>query len=170
MRSLLCAECGVLFVPKALGYNAKYCSMSCKDKDRYKRRRKNDPEYYVAARRRAFLQTKTHPDRYENHMLSSRRGKKSVRQWLAEYKLKHGCVDCGYKEHSAALQLDHEGPKTAEIANCRSSVKRLLAEIESGQCKVRCANCHSIKTWERKQKPVEPHVPLGPKLKPILRK
>jgi hypothetical protein len=74
-----------------------------------------------------------------------------AREWLAKYKLERGCVDCGYREHAAALQLDHEGPKAVEIAEARSSIRRLMAEIEAGQCKVRCANCHSIRTWERKQ-------------------
>lgn len=56
--------------------------------------------------------------------------------------------------HSAAvsaLQLDHEGKKSVEIALARTSIDRLLAEIRNGECVVRCANCHSIKTWERKQ-------------------
>lgn len=76
---------------------------------------------------------------------------KVVRAWLAAYKLEHGCVDCGYKAHFSALQLDHEGAKSVEISKARTSIARLQAEIEAGQCKVRCANCHSIRTWERKQ-------------------
>lgn len=75
----------------------------------------------------------------------------AVRAWLADYKMERGCVDCGFKEHPAALQLDHEGEKSIEIAAARTSVARLLKEIEDGECVVRCANCHSIKTWERKQ-------------------
>lgn len=76
----------------------------------------------------------------------------AVRAWLADYKMSKGCADCGYAEHPAALQLDHEGEKSIEIADARTSVARLLREIESGQCVVRCANCHSVKTWERKQR------------------
>lgn len=75
----------------------------------------------------------------------------AVRAWLADYKVKRGCVDCGYDGHFAALQLDHEGKKSVSIAEARSSIDRLLAEIRNGECVVRCANCHSIKTWERKQ-------------------
>lgn len=64
--------------------------------------------------------------------------------------MSRGCVDCGYKEHYSALQLDHEGEKSMEIADARSSIARLKREIEAGRCKVRCANCHSIITWKRK--------------------
>lgn len=83
-------------------------------------------------------------------MDSVRESKRRVREWLAAYKLERGCIDCGYMAHAAALQMDHEGEKTAEISVIRSSVKRLLAEIESGRCVVRCAICHSIKTWAEK--------------------
>ena len=70
--------------------------------------------------------------------------------WLAEYKETIGCVDCGYAVHFSALQLDHQGKKTAEISNIRSSKERLLKEIKSGDCVVRCANCHSVRTWANK--------------------
>jgi hypothetical protein len=75
-----------------------------------------------------------------------------LRGWLAAYKLERGCADCGYAEHAAALQLDHEGPKAAAISQLRTSVARMLAEIRSGQCVVRCANCHAVKTWREKQR------------------
>lgn len=86
----------------------------------------------------------------EKHQAVARRYREQTREWLNDYKLSHRCVDCGYRAHPAALQLDHEGPKAVEIGHARSSIARLKAEIESGQCKVRCANCHSIRTWERK--------------------
>jgi len=79
-------------------------------------------------------------------------GRRLVREWLSAYKLERGCVDCGYKEYACALQSDHEGVKSVSIADARSSIDRLKKEIEDGQCVVRCANCHSIRTWRDKQK------------------
>lgn len=70
-----------------------------------------------------------------------------MRQWLADYKQAAGCIDCGFDLHFSALQIDHTGEKSDSIANCRSSVARLKKEIDKGACVVRCANCHSIKTW-----------------------
>lgn len=79
-------------------------------------------------------------------------GARKVRAWLAAYKLARGCKDCGYNKFACALQLDHEGPKTAAISMLRTSTARILAEIKHGRCVVRCANCHAVKTWERKNK------------------
>mgnify|MGYP007014085769 CR=1 FL=1 len=75
----------------------------------------------------------------------------AVRAWLADYKLKRGCTDCGFNRHPAALELDHEGEKSIEIAKARTSIDRLLEEIEKGECVVRCSNCRAIKTAERRQ-------------------
>jgi hypothetical protein len=75
---------------------------------------------------------------------------RKLRLWLSDLKLSKGCADCGYAKYACALQFDHEGPKTASISELRSSKKRILDEIEKGKCVVRCANCHSVKTWERK--------------------
>ncbi len=86
----------------------------------------------------------------EKHRESGRVSRRKTRDWLAAYKMERGCRDCDWRHHFSGLQLDHEGEKTAEISSIRTSVKRLMAEIESGQCVVRCANCHSVKTWAAK--------------------
>lgn len=64
------------------------------------------------------------------------------RDWLTEYKLERGCVDCGYRRNSAALQFDHVDPdsKEVQIGRLSMSTPRMLAEI--AKCVVRCANCH----------------------------
>lgn len=73
---------------------------------------------------------------------------------LQEIKLASGCVDCGYRDNPAALDFDHipeRGEKLYSIGSgmARMSEKALLVEI--AKCEVRCANCHRIKTVERKQ-------------------
>lgn len=151
-RPVCCAACFIYFTPKKRGYNAKYCSDKCKRRNQRARLLKENPDQLRQARKRSYIQIKKHSDRHEKHKENSRQYRNKTREWLAAYKIENGCVDCGYKEHSAALQLDHEGKKSIEIADARSSIKRLQQEILAGNCKVRCANCHSIKTWERKQK------------------
>lgn len=146
-----CTQCELEFTPKERGYNARYCSDTCKRRNQRARLRVNNPQQLRDARKRSYAQTKKHPDRLQAHRAIANTYRKGVREWLAQYKLSLGCVDCGYNAHSAALQLDHEGPKSVEIADARSSIARLKAEIAAGNCKVRCANCHSIRTWERKQ-------------------
>jgi hypothetical protein len=149
---VICHSCEQAFRPKPMGYNARYCSDKCKRRSQRKRLRENNPEQLRSARARSYRQTKKHAERIAKHHESANRHRCRTRQWLSDYRLAQGCVDCGYQEHPAALQLDHEGHKSVEIADARSSIRRLQAEIESGNCKVRCANCHSIRTWKSKQK------------------
>lgn len=148
---ITCHACGQQFAPKPKGFNARYCSDGCKRRSQRARLRLTNPNQLTQSRARSYAKTKGHPERLAAHRASSRSYRQAGREWLAAYKLAEGCVDCGYREHAAALQLDHEGTKSVEIAEARSSIKRLQAEIEAGQCRVRCANCHSIRTWERKQ-------------------
>ncbi len=61
------------------------------------------------------------------------------------YKLKNGCVDCGYALHPAALHFDHIlGDKKMNVCNAKS-ISGAKEEIK--KCVVRCANCHAIKTF-----------------------
>lgn len=69
-----------------------------------------------------------------------------VKDWVNQYKLERGCIDCGFKEHPAALDLDHLGSKSVKIANC-GSIQAAHDEIQDGSCVVRCSNHHRVKTW-----------------------
>ena len=72
----------------------------------------------------------------------------ALRRYLDSVKLERGCVDCGYREHPAALDFDHVGDdKTLLVSSCKS---RAQADAEIAKCEVRCANCHRVKTWERR--------------------
>lgn len=146
-----CATCEKTFQPKPGGHNARYCSDTCKRRKQYQRLRATRPEQFKVRQMRNHAAVRANPVRLARHQAQGRAQRRRVREWLAAYKLERGCKDCGFRAHAAALQLDHEGPKAVEISEARSSIGRLKAEIESGQCVVRCANCHSIKTWERKQ-------------------
>lgn len=81
----------------------------------------------------------------------------SRREMLAKIKVERGCVDCGYREHFAALDFDHTtGKKVANLsAMVLQPVGRIMAEVE--KCVVRCYRCHRVKTrrdmaaWVRKR-------------------
>ncbi len=74
---------------------------------------------------------------------------KNIRQWLWKYKMEHGCIDCGYKTHHAALHFDHiNGKKSINVCNAKSIVQ---AKLEIAKCVIRCANCHSIQSFNRLQ-------------------
>ena len=73
------------------------------------------------------------------------------RQCLAIYKVTLGCVDCGYRDHAAALDCDHlpGTVKLFDISRVASrSLSALIAELE--KCEVVCANCHRVRTTDRR--------------------
>ena len=84
-------------------------------------------------------------DRYHTRVHKQRR-----QTLLAEIKLARGCVDCGYNTHPDALDFDHIDPaaKSFTISHASVSLERLMLEV--AKCEVRCANCHRIKTAERR--------------------
>jgi len=74
------------------------------------------------------------------------------REWINKIKLRVGCIDCGYKEHAAALHFDHRD-RTLKNKNVSqmmgSKLKKIFEEIR--KCDVRCANCHAVKTVREKE-------------------
>ena len=90
----------------------------------------------------------------KNKVLATYKDRRKKRlEFVANIKLASGCVDCGYKEHHAALQFDHIiGEKIAPLslmAKQAWSETRILEEIK--KCEIVCANCHSIRTYNRAQ-------------------
>lgn len=98
-------------------------------------------------RARAWLQT---PKGRENAVKQQAACRQRKHEWLRAYKLSQGCADCGYRAHWAALEFDHPpGTKSFTIGgNVRRSYDQLSSEI--AKCDVVCANCHSIRTANRR--------------------
>lgn len=74
--------------------------------------------------------------------------------FVTELKLTRGCADCGYNAHSAALHFDHlpgfeKRSAIAQMTHTRASMAKLLAEIN--KCEVVCANCHAVRTADRRR-------------------
>lgn len=69
-----------------------------------------------------------------------------------EFKLKTGCVQCGYKSNAKALQFDHLDPRTksnkVSFYVQRGRIEQTWTEI--AKCQVLCANCHSIKSFNER--------------------
>jgi hypothetical protein len=81
-------------------------------------------------------------------------------KFVTELKLKMGCIDCGYRDHPAALDFDHLPgfEKRGGIARMMGYHRNtLLAEI--AKCEVVCSNCHRIRTWKRRQDAASPSKP-----------
>ena len=73
------------------------------------------------------------------------------REWLSEYRMSAGCMDCGYNEHPAALDFDHRPGEIKLFPIMRDGTSRNwdLIKAEIAKCDVVCANCHRIRTAER---------------------
>jgi hypothetical protein len=86
--------------------------------------------------------------RYNKYKFISRDRNK---EWLEKQK-QVPCIDCGGEFPPCAMHFDHL-PGTTKlfgISNKVSCSRARLAE-EIAKCEVICANCHSIRTYERGQ-------------------
>ena len=64
------------------------------------------------------------------------------------------CADCGGRFHPAAMAFDHL-PGSVKVLDIASLVRRGsvgLARAEIQKCEIVCANCHAIRTYERREK------------------
>ena len=73
------------------------------------------------------------------------------KRWVIQYKLSHGCADCGYAAHHAALDFDHR-PGTTKVRDIKSGQQLGWAALqeEVAKCDVVCANCHRVRTFVRR--------------------
>ncbi len=80
---------------------------------------------------------------------------RSSRKWayacVIVYKRQSGCSDCGLDD-PRRLEFDHRPEEdksfTIGVDGRDVSPKRLWEEME--KCDVVCANCHRLRTWDRK--------------------
>lgn len=70
---------------------------------------------------------------------------------LDKIKMDSGCVDCGYRENSQALEFDHlpQFEKLHRVSAFRVSGSEEQMYAEIAKCEVVCANCHRVRTMSR---------------------
>jgi hypothetical protein len=72
--------------------------------------------------------------------------------WMWQIKRENSCTDCAGFFHPIAMQWDHiEDNKEIEISNAVKmgwSTNRILQEV--AKCELVCANCHAIRTYNRR--------------------
>ena len=116
------------------------------DKAEWQRQaRAKNPERYKAYTKKYQQWKKPDTRAYRLEYMKKR---KAWRKGLLDaIKVGKGCADCGYNTHAVALQFDHvRGTKSFNIGSgVNRNWKILLAELQ--KCDVRCANCHSVRSW-----------------------
>jgi hypothetical protein len=63
------------------------------------------------------------------------------------------CADCGGRFAQCAMDFDHRDPSTKLGVVTRminASYRRMMVEV--AKCDIVCANCHRLRTFERRQK------------------
>lgn len=85
-------------------------------------------------------------------VISNRRIRTRNRDFLKQIKESSPCMDCGKFYPYYVMHFDHIYEKNASIADLSRScvsVERLQQEVDN--CELVCANCHAVRTHERKQ-------------------
>lgn len=72
--------------------------------------------------------------------------------YIQAVKVDRGCADCGYRGHPAALDFDHLPgvKKEARLACMAAGATKAKIDAEIAKCEVVCANCHRIRTANRR--------------------
>ena len=112
------------------------------------------PSGFLCAPCRAREWKTQNKDRWdESHRRYVNKRRNEARDVLNAYKLAAGCVDCGYAEHAVALDFDHLPGFEKSLDLCAATARgwpmsRIMEEV--AKCEVVCANCHRVRTLERR--------------------
>lgn len=81
-----------------------------------------------------------------------RRRANMLRDYIQAIKVERGCADCGYNAHPAALDFDHlpGHVKVRKMSTASAGMSRVRLEAEMAKCEVVCANCHRVRTANRR--------------------
>ena len=118
----------------------------------YREHQKLNKKNTVSGSQFKYSDGKTHYQKNKQYYIQ-RTGerKKMLIEFVENYKKSHPCVDCGNSD-IRVLEFDHvKNDKEIDISKATRkgwSKERIQLEIE--KCEVRCANCHRIVTWERR--------------------
>ena len=137
----LCSSSAALKSRKQLLEEAAKCDVVCANCHRLRSRRRH--RAWLASRRLSQQpRTQGHRIRWRYHA--------DVLDQLRSVP----CADCGGRFAQCSMDFDHRDPstKTARVPALvgRAGISRILAE--AAKCDIVCANCHRLRTFERRSK------------------
>src|SRR6266568_7910463 len=89
----------------------------------------------------------------ERRLEKRRQRHAQMAEWNRQLKTQTPCADCGGVFHHAAMTWDHlpGNTKRADVSNLlRRRYSRAVISEEMAKCEVVCANCHAVRTFERR--------------------
>ena len=104
-----------------------------------------DPERQRAAERKWYRENR-------QRVLDKKNAKKARLRALVRAAKARPCADCNVEYPYFVMDFDHvSGEKIMIISKLvnRGATRQLLEELE--KCEVVCANCHRIRTWQRRR-------------------
>lgn len=138
-----CAHSGCQeeFEPKRVTH--RFCGKKCRERDWVENNRES---HRVAAR-------KYRKDRYEREGRWRDEGEKAkkLKAWMLEVK-SAPCTDCDKSFDACCMDFDHvSSPKLYNVASMFAHhYSREKIEAEIAKCELVCANCHRIRTRDRR--------------------
>ena len=113
--------------------------------------------------KRKQYQREYHRRYYQDHSAKykekAKNWNRSQRRWARDYiqrvKRLNKCIDCG-ESNPLVLEFDHVKEKShniSDMVNGSYSIAAIKEEIR--KCEIRCANCHRIKTIERRNNSIK---------------
>ncbi len=80
------------------------------------------------------------------HKDQAKERRESNSRVIKAVKLAAGCIDCGYNEHSEAMDFDHQDTTTKKFLVGQPGPRHLRLVVEEVmKCDIRCANCHRVR-------------------------
>lgn len=108
-----------------------------------------DKEAQKASARKHYLANKD--TMVERATKARTKHRKTFQEWMRSLKEEEPCMDCGQHWPYYVMQFDHR-PGTTKMFHIGSAFGHAIADVlaEIQKCDLVCANCHAIRTHERR--------------------
>lgn len=92
----------------------------------------------------------------EKIKLGKKKWRTAFNAWYDSLKSGRPCVDCGGVFHIEAMEWDHlpQFEKVASLSQLRKDKRKSEILGEIAKCELVCANCHAVRTFNRRCKKI----------------
>lgn len=145
LETITCAGCGATHTYKRWTTPKKYCGKRCRETTWLVKNRDRHNATVRRYRARRYLK--------DGEWRESSPKASALRAWMLELKSKP-CTDCGQVFAACCMDFDHrKGTRKTYNVGCMFAhhYSRSLIEKELEKCELVCANCHRVRTRDRRK-------------------